>query len=212
MAALQSTLKQREETINELNVLTTKQKDDIQRLTTQCSEEQHQRESMEEFQRDAEVKVKNAESQVFALQCQLKEAQKEKSARDIALHGDASQLNTMSTEEAENMANEIKGMDRIIQGLNQENAKLLKQIKDQKVDLRQSQHLMFQENREITNNLKQTKHRLTELQETKIEELQPAAFEEIQRLRKQLQELKKTSVGREREVPLFMLFLVNSRK
>ena len=201
ITALQQTLKQREDTIQELNMLTEKQKEDIQRLIEQFEKAKQQQLTI---QQDAASKVKDVESQVFALECQLKEAQKGKgeTARNMALHADSSQLKTMSVEEVENMANEIKEMDRIIQGLNQENAKLLRQLKEQKIDLRQSQHLMFQENQEISNDLKQTQHRLTELQETKIEELQPAAFEEIQRLRRQLQEVKKTSVKRERELGL----------
>merc|ERR1712228_277084 len=94
---------------------------------------------------------------------------------------------------------EIKNMDRIIQGLNQENAKLTKQLKEQKIDLRQSQQIMYKENQKINNNLIETQHQLTEMQETKIEELQPAAYNEIQKLRKQLQEIKNNSVRRERE-------------
>jgi len=197
--ALKGTLKQKEEAIQRLTERTEQQNADIERLTTQCEAAQRRRDDAE---RDAVAKVKDAESKVFALQCQLKEVEKGKSARDLVVHGDASRLNALSAEEAEKMAMEIKEMDRIIEGLNQENAKLLRQIKEQQIDLRQSQHVMFKENQEITNDLKHTQHRLTELQETKIEELQPAAFDEIQRLRKQLQDAKKTAVGRERELGL----------
>ena len=138
------------------------------------------------------MKLKNAESQIFGLECKLKELQKPKSVRETAANdGDV-----------EKLTKEIQSMDRIIESLNQENAKLLKQIKEQKIDLRQSQVLMYTENQKVSNNLTETQHQLTEMQETKIEELQPAAFNEIQKLRKQLQEIKNTSVRRERELGL----------
>merc|ERR1712228_118598 len=130
-------------------------------------------------------------------ECKLKELQKTKSIREIALKSEQSELNTMNVEK---LTKEIQSMDRIINGLNQENAKLLKQIKDQKIDLRQSQVIMYTENQKINHNLIETQHQLTEMQENKIEELQPAAFNEIQKLRKQLQEIKNTSIRREREL------------
>ena len=123
-----------------------------------------------------------------------------KSIRDIIIDKDSSELKNITQEEAQSMVKEIKEMDRIIQGLNAENAKLIQQLKEQKIDLRQSQQIMYKENQKINDNLQKTQQQLTELEERKIEELQPAAFNEIQRLRKQLQEIKNTSQLREREL------------
>merc|ERR1712129_575811 len=152
------------------------------------------------LQSDADAKLKNAHSEIFGLECKLKEAQKTKTARDIALNSEQSEMSTINAKDVEKLTKEIQSMDRIIDGLNQENAKLLKQIKEQKIDLRQSQQIMFSENQKINDNLKQTQHQLTDLQETKIEEMQPAAFNEIQKLRKQLREIKSDAAGREREL------------
>ena len=132
----------------------------------------------------------------------MKELQKTKSMREIALDSDKSDLEKMNAGDVEKLTKEIQSMDRIIEGLNQENAKLLRQIKEQKIDLRQSQVIMYKENQKINDNLIETKNQLTEMQETKIEELQPAAFNEIQKLRRQLQEIKKHSAQRERELGL----------
>jgi len=148
------------------------------------------------IQENAKSQVKNVEAQVFALQCKLKEIQKANSIQTRS----GSDSNAMSIEDAEKMSKEMVAMDRIIENLNKENAKLLKQIKSQKIDLRQSQQIMFNENQKINHDLISTQHQLTEMQQTKIEELQPLAFSEIQKLRKQLQEIEDTQRCREREL------------
>eukprot|EP01083_Nonionella_stella_P166376 556095_1 len=89
----------------------------------------------------------------------------------------------LSIEDAERMNKEIQSMDRIIAGLNEENAKLIQQLKDQKCNPPPTQR-------------EQIKHNALS-EEFKV---QPAVLSEMQRLRKELQETKDTATCREKEL------------
>eukprot|EP00484_Ammonia_sp_Unknown_P010464 CAMPEP_0197077688 /NCGR_PEP_ID=MMETSP1384-20130603/212744_1 /TAXON_ID=29189 /ORGANISM="Ammonia sp." /LENGTH=1185 /DNA_ID=CAMNT_0042516553 /DNA_START=13 /DNA_END=3570 /DNA_ORIENTATION=+ len=190
LVAMQNEVKDKEETIKQL-------KDKLMK-----SEQAHQ-----EIQKQAETKVQTAEAQVFALECKLKgieEKHKNKTCSVVAGDddGDISEDTEINKQGFASMKKEMVEMDRIIKSLNEENAKLSQQLKQKQIDLRQSQQLMYKENQKINDSLACTQHQLSEMQEKKIEDLQPAAFNEIQKLRKQLQSEQEISTARERELGL----------
>ncbi|KAG8444771.1 hypothetical protein GDO86_009807 [Hymenochirus boettgeri] len=100
---------------------------------------------LEDFKKENELELGHLKQENWVLQTKLS-TMEDKSLKKVYLDG---QKNTVTDERMQLMQKEIEDQETLLQGYQQENERLYKQVKDLQIKNKQNEEIMFQENQSL---------------------------------------------------------------